>query len=53
MYLLDADTLERVFRGDTSVTERIARTPKDQISVSTLTAEEMLAGTLSEINKAR
>ncbi len=53
MYLLDVDTLERVFRGDTSVTERLTKTPPEQVSVSTLTAEEMLAGTLSEINKSR
>lgn len=53
MYLLDVDTLERVFRADTSVTKRLAKTPPEQVSVSTLTAEEMLAGTLSEIKKAR
>lgn len=53
MYLLDVDTLERVFRADMLVTGRLARTPKEQVWISSITVEEMLGGTLSEINKAR
>lgn len=53
MYLLDVDTLERIFRGDKTVTGRLTRTPKEQVWISSITVEEMLNGTLSEINKAR
>ena len=52
-YLLDADTLERIFRSDAAVLKRLDKTPKERVWVSSITAEEMLSGALSEINKAR
>lgn len=53
MYLLDVDTLERIFRGDTRVARQLNQTPKSDVWISSITVEEMLNGTLSEINKAR
>ena len=52
-YLLDADTLERIFRSDTAVLSRLDTTRKERVWVSSITAEEMLSGALSQINKAR
>lgn len=52
-YLLDADTLERIFRSDTAVLNRLDKTRKERVWVSSITAEEMLSGAMSEINKAR
>lgn len=52
MYLLDVDTLEGIFRGNIPLKQRPDKTAKKQVWVSSLTAEEMLRGTLSEINKA-
>jgi tRNA(fMet)-specific endonuclease VapC len=52
-YLLDADTLERIFRSDIAVLKHLDKTPKERVWVSSITAEEMLSGALSEINKAR
>lgn len=52
-YLLDADTLERIFRSDIIVLKRLDRTLKERVWVSSIMAEEMLSGALSEINKAR
>ena len=51
--MLDADTLERFFRSDAAVLNRLDRTLKELVWVSSITAEEMLSGALSEINKAR
>ena len=52
-YFLDADTLERVFRGDALVTRRLKKTPTGLVWVSSITAEEMLSGALGEINRVR
>ena len=52
-YLLDADTLERIFRANSAAVRRLSQTPEEQIWVSSIAAEEMLSGALSEINKAR
>lgn len=52
-YLLDADTLERIFRSDAAVLDRLDKTRKERVWVSSITAEEMLSGALSQINKAR
>ena len=52
-YLLDADTLERIFRGNSSAVRRLSQTPEEQVWVSSITAEEMLSGALSEINRVR
>ena len=52
-YLLDADTLERIFRADSFAVSRLSRTPEKQVFVSSITAEEMLSGALSEINRVR
>ena len=52
-YLLDVDTLERFFRSDAAILNRLDKTPKELVWVSSITAEEMLSGALSEINKAR
>ena len=52
-YPLDADTLERLFRAQSSVVKRLSQVPEEQIWVSSITAEEMLSGALSEINRAR
>lgn len=53
MYLLDVDTLERIFRGDVRVTRRLNQTLRADVWISSITVEEMVGGTLSEINKAR
>ena len=53
MYFLDADTLERVFRADYLVTRRLDQTPPAQVWLSSITSEEMLGGSLAEINKVR
>ncbi len=52
-YLLDADTLERIFRANSFAVRRLSQTPEEQVWVSSITAEEMLSGALSQINKAR
>lgn len=52
-YLLDADTLERIFRSDTAVLSRLDTTRKERVWVSSITAEEMLAGAISQVNSAR
>lgn len=52
-YLLDADTLERIFRANPFAVRRLSLTPEEQVWVSSITAEEMLSGALSQINKAR
>lgn len=53
MHLLDVDTLERLFRGDALVTRRLNETPQEQVWISSITAEEMIGGALSEINRRR
>ena len=52
-YFLDADTLERLFRAQFSVVKRLSQVPEEQVWVSSNTAEEMLCGASSEINRAR
>ncbi len=52
-YLLNADTLERFFRSDAAILNRLDKTFKELVWVSFITDEEMLSGALSEINKAR
>lgn len=52
-YLLDADTLERIFRGNSSAVRRLSQTSEEQVWVSSITAEELLSGALSEINRVR
>ena len=52
-YLLDADTLERFFRSDAAILNRLDKTLKELVWVSSITAEEMLSGALSEIHTAR
>ncbi len=53
MFLLDADTLEQIFRANLLVTRRLEQTPPEHVWVSSITSEEMLSGTLSAINTAR
>lgn len=53
MYFLDVDTLERGFRGDALVTQRLERTPPERIWLSSITSEEMLGGSLAQINRTR
>lgn len=53
MHFLDVDTLERIFRGDALVTQRLHQTPLEQIWLSSITSEEMLGGSLSQINRTR
>ena len=52
-YLLDADTLERVFRANSIAVRRLSQIPEAQVWVSSITAEEMLSGALRQINYAR
>ncbi len=56
MYLLDTDTLSNYLkegRNNAALTTRIVSQPRDSIFISIVTVEEILAGILSEINKAR
>jgi len=53
VYFLDVDTLARVFREDALITRRLDRTDPNLIRVSSITAEEMLGGSLSQINRVR
>lgn len=50
VYLLDTNIVELIFRGNPLVIARIRRTPVDQLWVSSLSVQEMLGGTIAEIN---
>jgi len=52
-YLFDTDTINLTFRNHPQVIARTARTPAEDIFISSLSAEELLRGILSEINRAR
>lgn len=52
-YLLDNDTSTLVLRGHSTLTERLLNTPHDDVWLSSIAVEEMLAGSLAAINTER
>jgi tRNA(fMet)-specific endonuclease VapC len=51
-YILDTDHLSLFERGQQQVTAKLAATPRDEIAITIITAEEKLRGRFLQIRKA-